>query len=99
MAADGSRAAAAEDRACAVSTRAEVEEALDQNALVMARLQRELDRRKSTFEGDLKRVLVFVPHGNGGAMALAHSSLLVGQGDPGGQSWLLWPWPQCHSRD
>ena len=57
MAADGSSAAAAEDRACAVSTRAEVEEALDQNALVMARLQRELDRRKSTFEGDLKRVL------------------------------------------
>ena len=56
MAADGSRAAAAEDRACAVSTRAEVEEALDQNALVMARLQRELDRRKST-ELFLKRRL------------------------------------------
>ena len=56
MAADGSSAAAAEDRACAVSTRAEVEEALNQNALVMARLHRELDHRKDT-ELFLKRRL------------------------------------------
>ena len=39
---------------------------------------------KTSFEDALKRVFVFVPHGNGGAGALAHASLLVDQRDPGG---------------
>merc|ERR1719167_1781993 len=38
----------------------------------------------TSFEDALKRVFVFVPHGNGGAGALAHASLLVDQRDPGG---------------
>merc|ERR1712226_1326912 len=43
----------------------------------------------TSFEDALKRVFVFVPHGNGGARALRTHLFCLTRETPAGQSWLL----------